>query len=139
MIDETDFWRACGSRNWCRRFRSHALDNLAPGLTFTPPTLSWMLRGPSAVSVLTQKGMHDLEEFRLRCLEIAEGSLTLQDLPSGAYDFFTPEPVKAVRIHLKNNLSHDWTDWLFTKILGNVASAIERGYSRTVDSRELDK
>lgn len=101
------------------------------------------------VDVGGSKG-HDLEKFRLLHPEIPEGSLILQDLPDvvkdvklekaisvQAYDFFTPEPVKSARTYFMHNVLHDWTDELATKILENIASAMERGYSKLLIHESL--
>lgn len=86
---------------------------------------------------------HDLEKFRAKHPDVPQGSLMLQDQPAvvekakvvspcvaQAYDFFTPEPVKGARAYYVHNILHDWPDDKAVDILRNVASAMEKGYSR---------
>ena len=101
------------------------------------------------VDVGGSKG-HDLEKFRLRHPEIADGSLVLQDLPDvvkdvtmdkaisvQGYDFFTPEPVQGAKVYFMHNVLHDWTDDLAVKIIENVAKGMEKGYSKLLIHESL--
>jgi len=93
---------------------------------------------------------HDLEKFRLCHPDIPKGSLILQDLPdvvkdiqvdqaisAQGYDFFTPQPVQGARVYFMHNVLHDWPDDSAIKILKNVASAMEKGYSKLLIHESL--
>ncbi|CZR66176.1 related to O-methyltransferase [Phialocephala subalpina] len=83
-------------------------------------------------------------------VDVGDGSLVLQDLPDvvrgmkvdkaisvQGYDFFTPQPVKGARAYFMHNVLHDWTDDLAVKINENIASAMEKGYSRLLIHESL--
>ncbi|KFY46973.1 hypothetical protein V494_00266 [Pseudogymnoascus sp. VKM F-4513 (FW-928)] len=93
---------------------------------------------------------HDLEKFRLCHPDIPDGSLILQDLPdvvkdvqvnraivAQQYDFFTPQPVKGARVYFMHNVLHDWPDDSAVMILKNIASAMEKGYSKLLIHESL--
>lgn len=93
---------------------------------------------------------HDLEKFRLKHPEIPAGSLVLQDLGDilkgveatkaieiQPYDFFTPQPVKGARVYFMHNVLHDWPDETATKIIKNVADAMDKGYSKLLIHESL--
>jgi hypothetical protein len=130
----------------------HSKYNLTPWPEIYPTDTIVSAAKPNRALVVDVGGSkgHDLEKFRLAHPDIPEGSLVLQDLPDvvndvkvektiavQAYDFFTPEPVKGARAYFLHNVLHDWTDELATKILENVASAMEKGYSRLLIHESL--
>lgn len=86
---------------------------------------------------------HDLEKFRAKHPDVANGSLVLQDLPNvvataqlkapataQAYDFFTPEPIKSARAYYLHCVLHDWPDVKAVEILKNLSASMEKNYSR---------
>ncbi|KAI8276779.1 O-methyltransferase [Colletotrichum sp. SAR 10_99] len=86
---------------------------------------------------------HDLVKFHVKHPEVGAEALVLQDLPSmlkdvkpdpaftvQTYDFFTPQPVKGARAYFMHGVLHDWPVAKAQEILGNVAAAMERGYSK---------
>ena len=78
--------------------------------------------------------------------EQAPGRLVCQDLPKviveaqnhridpaiqfQEHDFFTPQPVTAARAYLLHYILHDWPDAESLQILGHLASAMRKGYSK---------
>ncbi|KAI0176536.1 S-adenosyl-L-methionine-dependent methyltransferase [Hypoxylon sp. FL1284] len=98
---------------------------------------------PLVVDIGGSKG-HDLEKFRLKHPEVPRGSLVLQDLPEvlqgvetphetivkHPYDFFTRQPLEGARAYFLHNVLHDWPNESATKILKNIADAMEKGYSK---------
>lgn len=104
---------------------------------------------PLVVDIGGGKG-HDLLKFQARHPDIPTGSLVLQDLPeilkgvkpSDAIkvqpcDFFTPQPIKGARVYFMHNVLHDWPDEMATKILQNVAGAMEKSYSKLLIHESL--
>lgn len=96
------------------------------------------------VDVGGNKG-YDLEKFRsAHPKDCPPASLILQDLPvvlrvtpelhpaikSVEYDFFTAQTVRGARAYFIHNVIHDWGDEAAVKILKNVSSGFEKGYSR---------
>lgn len=86
---------------------------------------------------------HDLLKFYNKNKNVPDGSLILQDLPDivelaklespltkQGHDFFQPQPVKGARAYYMHCVLHDWPDSECIKILGNLAAAMEKGYSR---------
>ncbi|KAF2134805.1 putative hydroxyindole O-methyltransferase, partial [Dothidotthia symphoricarpi CBS 119687] len=89
---------------------------------------------------------HDLQQFATRHIS-NPGQLVLQDrepviasinnkenLPfqSQAYDFFTPQPIKAARAYSLHSILHDWPDEDGIRILENLKPALKPGYSRVL-------
>lgn len=88
---------------------------------------------------------NDLKLFLDRHPRVNTESLVLQDLPTvlegvdvtaspaimvQPHDFFTPQPVKGARVYFMHLVLHDWTDDVAGKILGHIADAMEKGYSK---------
>ena len=48
-----------------------------------------------------------------------------------------PQPVKGARVYFMHSVLHDWPDGSGEKILKNVASAMEKGYSRLLIHESL--
>lgn len=130
----------------------HSRYNLTPWPEVYPTDTVVSAAKPDRALVVDTGGSkgHDLEKFRLCHPNIPDGSLVLQDLPevvrdvqvnraisAQAYDFFTPQPVKGARIYFMHNVLHDWPDDSATKILENVASAMEKGYSKLLIHESL--
>ena len=111
--------------------------------------------GPLVVDVGGGKG-HDLRKFLARHPDVPAGSLVLQDLPNilkGAeadlagvpaiavqpHDFFTPQPAASAgaRVYFMHNVLHDWPDGAARRILGALAPAMRRGYSRLLIHESL--
>ncbi|KAL5041423.1 hypothetical protein BDW71DRAFT_217873 [Aspergillus fruticulosus] len=88
---------------------------------------------------------HYLHAFNRRFPD-APGRRILQDLPHVldtitnvpektelmAYDFFTAQPVKGAKIYYLHWILHDWSDSQASKILSNIAAAMEPGYSTLI-------
>ncbi|KAI0020536.1 putative O-methyltransferase [Xylariomycetidae sp. FL0641] len=75
--------------------------------------------------------------------KVAPGRLVLQDLPEVVglarvdakitampHDFFTPQPVEGARAYFMHSILHDWDDRDARRILGRLAAAMDRAYSR---------
>jgi hypothetical protein len=93
---------------------------------------------------------HDLEKFSTRHPNLPGGNLILQDLPDilkdvkpveaisvQPHDFFQPQPVQGARAYFLHNVLHDWTDPEAIRILKNIATAMEPGYSRILVHESL--
>ncbi|KAL5348689.1 hypothetical protein ACLOAV_006107 [Pseudogymnoascus australis] len=130
----------------------HSKYNLTPWPEVYPTSTVVRAIKPGRALVVDIGGSkgHDLEKFRLCHPDIPEGSLILQDLPdvlkdvqvdpailAQGYDFFTPQPVKGARIYFMHNVLHDWPDDSAIKILKNVASAMEKNYSKLLIHESL--
>lgn len=130
----------------------HSRYNLTPWPEVYPTDTVVSAAKPDRALVVDIGGSkgHDLEKFRLCHPNIPDGSLVLQDLPevvrdvqvnraisAQPYDFFTPQPVKGARIYFMHNVLHDWPDHSATKILENVAGAMEKGYSKLLIHESL--
>ncbi|KFY81900.1 hypothetical protein V500_10979 [Pseudogymnoascus sp. VKM F-4518 (FW-2643)] len=130
----------------------HSKYNLTPWPEVYPTSTVVSATKPDRALVVDIGGSkgHDLEKFRLCHPDIPDGSLILQDLPdvvkdvqvdraisAQGYDFFTPQPVKGARIYFMHNVLHDWPDDSATMILKNVASAMEKGYSKLLIHESL--
>ncbi|KAL4737913.1 S-adenosyl-L-methionine-dependent methyltransferase [Aspergillus similis] len=61
---------------------------------------------------------------------------TIGDVPEKtelmAYDFFTAQPIKGARTYYLHWILHDWPDSQASKILSNIAAAMEPGYSTLI-------
>ncbi|KAH9887820.1 putative O-methyltransferase [Xylariomycetidae sp. FL2044] len=90
-------------------------------------------------------GAHGVDTTRLldRYPDLPPGKLVLQDKPdvvamarvsekitTMGYDFFTPQPVEGARAYFMHAVLHDWDDRDARRILGRVAAAMRRGYSK---------
>lgn len=78
-------------------------------------------------------------------------SLVLQDLPDTLrgvdlgtdavelqpHNFFDEQPVRGARVYFMHIVLHDWPDDKAAQILGNIAAAMERGYSRLLLQESL--
>ena len=53
------------------------------------------------------------------------------------YDFFTPQPVRSARFYFMGSVLHDWPDEDAKRILKNVATAMEPGYSTLLLSENV--
>ncbi|KAI0005241.1 O-methyltransferase-domain-containing protein [Xylariaceae sp. FL0662B] len=96
---------------------------------------------------------HDLRKFLAVHPDAPAGSLVLHDLPGilkdvstgpeeaaiavQPHDFFEPEPVRGARVYFMHNVLHDWPDPVAKQILGNVAGAMEKGYSKLLIHESL--
>ncbi|KAL9636917.1 MAG: hypothetical protein Q9204_002070 [Flavoplaca sp. TL-2023a] len=88
---------------------------------------------------------HDLDLLKVRHAHVV-GRLILQDttevisqitapdtaFEKMAYDFFTPQPVHGARAYHLHSVLHDWDDASCLAILKNLASAMEKGYSKVL-------
>ncbi|KAK4096527.1 S-adenosyl-L-methionine-dependent methyltransferase [Parathielavia hyrcaniae] len=110
---------------------------------------------PLVVDIGGGKG-HDLKKFLARHPDLPAGSLVLQDLPDilkgvpedlaadaaisvQPHDFFTPQPdgARGARLYFMHNVLHDWPDETARQILGQLAPAMEKGYSRLLIHESL--
>ncbi|KAK4692813.1 hypothetical protein P7C71_g4466, partial [Lecanoromycetidae sp. Uapishka_2] len=121
---------------------------------------SWMDEGLYPVEARLSQGMrdarlevflvdigggigHDLQELKTKHPKIS-GRLVLQDQPSvidqigqapagielTVHNFFTPQPIKGARAYYLHSVLHDWDDASCLKILRNITSAMQIGYSK---------
>lgn len=86
---------------------------------------------------------HDLEDFKGKYPQLP-GRLILQERPEviaqitetkqsiepTVHDFFTPQPVKGAKAYYLHSVLHDWDDETSIKILKQIVSAMEKGYSK---------
>ncbi|KAI1468528.1 O-methyltransferase-domain-containing protein [Daldinia caldariorum] len=94
---------------------------------------------------------HDPEKFLLKHPEVSGGSLVREDLhetlaeveaankaiSKQPYDFFTPQPVKGDCAYFMHSVLHDWSDEPAIKILRNIPSGMENGYSKLLIRENL--
>lgn len=73
--------------------------------------------------------LQDLEDVVASVAQSNQGKLPFE---VQAYDFFTPQPVKAARAYLLHSILHDWNDEDAVRILENLRPALEPGYSRVL-------
>ncbi|KAF8211317.1 S-adenosyl-L-methionine-dependent methyltransferase [Mycena galopus ATCC 62051] len=85
----------------------------------------------------------DVTRFLNKHPDVPAGSLVLQDTEDViamakvdsrvrvmAHNFFTPQPLRGSRIYFMHAVLHDWSDPEALDILGNLAPAFKRGYSK---------
>lgn len=101
------------------------------------------LNAPLLVDVAGGRG-HDLDAFRRRFPDV--GRLVLEDQPHVlgdvgdldqsiervGMDLFAEQPVKNARAYFTKLIFHDWNDTDSRKILGNLAAAMKKGYSKLI-------
>ncbi|KAF8211318.1 S-adenosyl-L-methionine-dependent methyltransferase [Mycena galopus ATCC 62051] len=130
MMSSTTLWK----QNWTDYFDTSTLVDEA--------IIENGDKSPILVDVGGNIGV-DVTRFLEKHPDVPTGSLVIQDsedvisiakvdpkIRRMAHDFFKPQPILGSRIYFMHAVLHDWADAQVLEILGNVAPAFNKGYSK---------
>lgn len=75
-----------------------------------------------------------IEEAKVNGGTEGDGKGSLQEVELQAYDFFTSQPVQGTRVYLLSSIIRDWPDDDSEMIVGHIAAAMKKGFSKLMIS-----